>query len=275
MIDNFAFNSVLLCDVSLALHFKMLFCFMCSFLFFSCKYSFFISSLDFSNNIERFSCIIKRSKLIIFSMLIDNQLWRARVGIYNSNHLHHFTCLKINPANLDISIILRFSNFYIITVYLILLTYLSVYLFWTQLHNYGFNNKTINFANVLIFKYFDFCSCALNLKHMLLLESGDMETNVGPRKSFIKFCHWNLNGRAAHDFVKMSLIEPFIKTHNFNFICLSETFLDSSTGISDVRININSYSLLRADHPSYTKLSTTKTIYLLSRELTCLIFKNV
>ena len=45
-------------------------------------------------------------------MPIDNQLWRARVGIYNSNHLHHFTCLKINPANLDIYIILKFSNFY-------------------------------------------------------------------------------------------------------------------------------------------------------------------
>ena len=42
------------------------------------------------------------------SMPIDNQLWRARVGIYNSNHLHHFTCLKKNPANLDISIILKF-----------------------------------------------------------------------------------------------------------------------------------------------------------------------
>ena len=122
---------MLLCDVSLALHFKMLFCFMCSFLFFSCKYSFFISSLDFSNNIERFSCIIKRSKLIIFSMLIDNQLWRARVGIYNSNHLHHFTCLKINPANLDIYIILKFSNFYMITVYLILLTYIYQFIcFW-------------------------------------------------------------------------------------------------------------------------------------------------
>ena len=186
-------------------------------------------------------------------MPIDNQLWRARVGIYNSNHLHHFTCLKINPANLDIYIILKFSNFCMITVYLILLTYLSVYLFLTQLHNYGFNINTINFANVLLFKYFDFCCYALNLKRMLLLESGDIETNPGPRKSFIKFCHWNLNGLAAHDFVEIRLIEAFITTHNFDIICLSETFLDSSIDISDTRININGYSLLRADHPSNTK----------------------
>ena len=87
---------------------------------------------------------------------------------------------------------------------------------------------------------------------MLLLESDDIETNPGPRKSFLKFCNWNLNGLAAHDFVKMPLIEAFITTHNFDIICLSETFLDSSIDISDTRININGYSLLRADHPSNT-----------------------
>ena len=140
-----------------------------------------------------------------------------------------------------------------ITVYLILLTYLSVYLFLAQLHNYGFNITTINFANVLFFKYFDFCCYALNLKRMLLRESSGIETNPGLRKSFIKFCHWNLNGLAAHDFVKMPLIEAFITTHNFDIICLSETLLDSSIDISDTRVNINGYSLLRGDHPSNNK----------------------
>ena len=119
------------------------------------------------------------------------------------------------------------------------------------------NIKLRKFLNVkfilLFFKYFDFCHYAPNLKRMLLLESGDIETNPDPRKSFIKFCHWNLNGLAAHDFVKMPLIEAFIKTHNFDIICLSETFLDSSIDISATSININGYSLLRADHPSNTK----------------------
>ena len=32
-----------------------------------------------------------------------------------------------------------------------------------------------------------------------------------------------------------------------------ETFLDSSIDISDTRVNINGYSLLRAAHPSNTK----------------------
>ena len=85
---------------------------------------------------------------------------------------------------------------------------------------------------------------------MLLLESGDIKTNTYPRKSLIIFCHWNLNGLAAHAFVKM---EAFITTHNFNIICLSETFLYLSIHIIDTRINVNGYSLLRADHPSHTK----------------------
>ena len=59
----------------------------------------------------------------------------------------------------------------------------------------------------------------------VLLKSGDIETNTGPKKSSaIKFCHWNLNGLAAHGFVKVPLIEAFINTHNFDIVCLAETF---------------------------------------------------
>ena len=88
---------------------------------------------------------------------------------------------------------------------------------------------------------------------MILLRSGDVETNPGPKKSsFIKFCHWNLNDLAAHDFLKVSLI-ALITTHNFDIICLSETFLDSTVSQHDENIMINGYSLLRADHPSNSK----------------------
>ena len=65
--------------------------------------------------------------------------------------------------------------------------------------------------------------------------------------------HWNLNGLTAHDFVKVPLIEAFITTHNFDIICLSETFLDSTIPHNDKNININGYSLLRIDHPNKIK----------------------
>ena len=107
--------------------------------------------------------------------------------------------------------------------------YFLVYLILTQVHNYGFNINKFNIANILLMKYFDFGWYAFILKRMLLLECGNTEINPGPRRfCFIKSCYWNLNGLAAHDFVKMSLVEAFVATHNFDIICLSETFLDSS-----------------------------------------------
>ena len=126
-----------------------------------------------------------------------------------------------------------------ITVCLILLTCFSVYLILTQIRKYGFNTNTFNIANVLPNKYFDFCCYVFTLKRMLLLESDDIETDPGPSGTFIKFCHWNLNGLAVQDFVKMPLIEAFITTHNFDIICLSETFLYSSIDISDNKARDN------------------------------------
>ena len=112
-------------------------------------------------------------------MPIDNQLCRARVGSYNCIQLHHFTNLNTNPANSGICFILKFSNFYIVTVCLIVLTYFSVYLILTQFRNYGFNINKFNIANVLLMKYFDFCCYAFNLKLTLLLESGDIDIDLG------------------------------------------------------------------------------------------------
>ena len=92
-----------------------------------------------------------------------------------------------------------------------------------------------------------------NFKHLLLL-SGDIEVNRGPKRSSnIKFCQWNLNGLAAHDFIKVPLIEAFITTSNFDIVCLSEMFLDSTIPDDDVNIQVNGYSLLKADHPNNIK----------------------
>lgn len=79
------------------------------------------------------------------------------------------------------------------------------------------------------------------------------ETNPGPKKyPYINFYHWNVNGLAAHNFVKMFLMEAFITAQNFDIIRLLETFLDSSIGISDTRIDLSGYSLLSTNHPSNT-----------------------
>ena len=52
----------------------------------------------------------------------------------------------------------------------------------------------------------------------------------------------------VHDFVKAFLIEAFITAHNFDVICLPETFLDSKMPHNQENINIKGYSLLRGDY---------------------------
>ena len=92
-----------------------------------------------------------------------------------------------------------------------------------------------------------------NFKNLLLL-SEDIEVNPDlKRSSNLKFCHWNLSGLAAQDFIEVSLIEAFITTSNFDIVCLSETFLDSTIPDDDVNMQISGYSLLKAYHPNNIK----------------------
>ena len=48
-------------------------------------------------------------------------------------------------------------------------------------------------------------------------------------------------------------MEAFITSNNFDLVCLSETFLDSTIPNDDVNIQTNEYSLLTADHPNDIK----------------------
>ena len=73
------------------------------------------------------------------------------------------------------------------------------------------------------------------------------------KNNFVVEVTFNNKALAAHDFLKVSLIEAFITAHNFDIICLWETFLDSTVSQHDENITINGYSLLRADHPRNSK----------------------
>ena len=63
----------------------------------------------------------------------------------------------------------------------------------------------------------------------------------------------NLNGVTAHDSTKMSLHQVYITQHNYDIICLSETFLNSSILSDGNRITIDEYKLITSDHPSDSK----------------------
>ena len=109
----------------------------------------------------------------------------------------------------------------------------------------------------LCFHYFEntLLSILMLLYVFVFLRShGDTELNPGPKKSkenALSVCHWNLNSITAHDFSKLTQLKAYISTYKYHFICLSETYLDSTT--PNNLIDIEGYNLVCADHPDDTK----------------------
>ena len=109
------------------------------------------------------------------------------------------------------------NNFYTvhclskIMAYLVLMLYyflsicLVIFIFDAVTAYIEKSSNTLPFIN----SYF----CNLPFVELLQLRSGNVETNPNPKThSVTKFCHWNLNGLAAHNFLNFSLIEAFITT---------------------------------------------------------------
>ena len=94
----------------------------------------------------------------------------------------------------------------------------------------------------------------------LLICRGYIEINPVPKQLSLNFCHWNLNGIASHDFIKISLLQRYITDRNFD-ICLSGTFLNSSLHREDDTLKIKGYNLIRFDDPSGFKKRSASIYY--------------
>ena len=66
-------------------------------------------------------------------------------------------------------------------------------------------------------------------------------------------CHWNLNSLLPYNYNKLFLLRAYIAVHNFDVICLSETYLDSTVASDDENLEITGYNQVRSDHPANTK----------------------
>ena len=113
--------------------------------------------------------------------------------------------------------------------------------------------------NLLSFN-FDLRFILMNFFHSffsenLLLLHGNIEANPVPNKNYKSFtcCHWNVNSLTAHNMLKLPSIAAYNSIHKYDFICISETYLDSSVQSDDRDISINGYNLIRADLPSNNK----------------------
>ena len=89
----------------------------------------------------------------------------------------------------------------------------------------------------------------LNSIHLLIL-CGDVEQNPGPKDTkYLSLCHWNLNSLDTHDFAKVSALKAINATEKFDFICLSESYLDFIISSDDSCPSLDGYNLIRPDHP--------------------------
>ena len=102
-------------------------------------------------------------------------------------------------------------------------------------------------------QYVFFVQLFMFLPHIsvYLIMCGDIEINPGPsNKQDLSLCHWNLNSICANDFVKVSLLEAYTAVHDFDIICLSETFLNSDVSTDEERLILPGYApMIRSDHP--------------------------
>ena len=87
----------------------------------------------------------------------------------------------------------------------------------------------------LLWHYFEkVCISLLTLLYIFILlkSRGDIELNPGPRKlktNSLSVCHWNLNSLCTHNFSKLTQLKAYNSLYKYDFICLSETYLDSTT----------------------------------------------
>ena len=94
------------------------------------------------------------------------------------------------------------------------------------------------------------------LQRLLILLSGDIKINPGPTRTpeaNLSICHWNLNSISARNYIKLSLLRAYLVFHKFDIICVSETYLNSSTPPDDDTLQKSGYNLVRSDHPFNSK----------------------
>ena len=77
------------------------------------------------------------------------------------------------------------------------------------------------------------------------------QTQVPKIKTEFPICHSNLNSLSAHNVAKLTQLKACNSIYNFDFICFSETYLDSATPKN--LLEIVSYNLVQADHLNNVK----------------------
>ena len=104
---------------------------------------------------------------------------------------------------------------------------------------------------LLFYHYVEGVYITLLFIFALLLCHGDIEIDPDSKKfkkNSLSVCHWNLNSFSAHNFSKLTQLKAYTSIYKHDFICLSETYFNSSIPDS-LRFTIYGYDLICSDHP--------------------------
>ena len=77
---------------------------------------------------------------------------------------------------------------------------------------------------------------------IFILNAGDIELNPGPNKKshlYFSCCHWNVD-----NYSKVVALKACDSIYKYDFLCVGETFLDSSFKSDQKNLILEGYSLV-------------------------------
>lgn len=189
-------------------------------------------------------------------MLVDVIQWRMEIGSFSNYSRKLFSKSKSNNSprycDSDINIKSFLFSFLMGHFFCVASKVFNLVDLVFHLRRYSYSLFCDIFNNVPNYIFFLFILYNWYRLRIISL-SGDVELNPGPKPSSYKsfsICHWNLNSITSHKFLKVNLLTAYNALHNFDIICISETFLNSETLQNDNNLDIPGYNMFRADHPS-------------------------
>ena len=109
-----------------------------------------------------------------------------------------------------------------------------------------FSNKRACCDPIIIFKCF-FYFFYNSFLSILILKAGDNELNPGPHKkshSYFSCCHWNVNSLPTDNYCNVAALEAYSSVYKYDFLCVSETFLNFLFESNEKDLMIESYKLV-------------------------------
>ena len=219
----------------------------------SIKLKFYVTNLLYAVAVNMFFLEFSQNRfflLTILSMPVSLNQYSGEIGSFYNRSTSQITDMTISLSNILVNFTKNVLVYIILLVNMIFLTLLDQFSSCNIIYLWNF------MTHLFFYRLLTSFLGSFSGKFDLLMLCGDIESNPGPRpnsgQSF-SICHWNLNSIAAHNFSKISLLRAYNAIHNYDIICLSETYLNHDTLSDSDNLKIPGYELIRVDHPSNQK----------------------